>query len=413
MFLLLKKGRFFIKNFMAEKDEKDTSSHESKIRGRVFSTEQPVSKMAQLLAERQWQPRVLAKGEAVEGVIAGVVSDSVLVDIGAKAEGMIPRKELIDSGEKIEIGAKISAVVAQTEGDSGTVVLTVKKTVAERVWEQLQEKAESNEAVDVKGVGSNRGGLIVEYKGIRGFIPSSHLLTETKSAVNKGLSAKIIEVNKNLNKLVFSEKEAAGESLPKIELPFKIGDTLQVKISKILTFGLLVSLPSGSDGLIHISEISWRKVVGLSDNFKEGQELKAKVISIDLNTARTNLSIKQLEKDPWREAAKKYKVGATFERPVTRSTSYGVFIELEDGIEGLLHSSKIPYGLELKSGDKVKISVDLFNSEQRRVALRLVTAQAEKGNGAGKTTTKQIRNKAESQKKSKGTKTKKNVKKTN
>jgi ribosomal protein S1 len=343
-------------------------------------TDPKQSKMAQLLAEKGWEPKVLSKGEAVSGTIEAIVSDSVLIDIGAKAEGIIPRKELQDAIDKIEIGAKINAVVAQTEGDSGTVVLTVRKNVLEKVWSQLQKIAENNESIDVKTIGANRGGMIVEYKGVRGFIPSSHLVSGSKSSIGKNISVKVLQENKDLNKLVLSEKETSSETLPKVELPFKIDDTLEVKVTKILNFGILVALPSGSDGLVHISEISWKKVTGLADKFKVGQELKAKVISIDPNSGRINLSIKQLEKDPWVEAAKKYKVGSVFDKPVSRTTSYGVFVELDEGIEGLLHSSKIPYGKELKKGDKIKISVDLFNSEQRRVALRLAPGETEKDN---------------------------------
>ncbi|OGY25394.1 MAG: hypothetical protein A2Z11_03265 [Candidatus Woykebacteria bacterium RBG_16_43_9] len=370
---------------MAKKDEAETSSQQSKIRGRVFSTEKPVSKirervfspdtsgskMAQLLAVKGFAPRALSKGETVEGQIVSILADSALVDIGSKAEGIIPLKELHDSGEKIEIGAKISAVIAQSEGDSGTAVLTVKKTIKERAWEQLQDISDKGEHVEVKGVGSNRGGLIVEYKGTRGFIPSSHLVTDARNAIGKNLTVSVIQVDDKLNKLVFSEKEVVGEVLPKVELAFKIGDSLDVSISKILPFGLLVSTPSGPDGLVHISEISWKKVSSLQDLYKIGQKIKVKVISIEANSGRINLSIKQLEKDPWKEPAKKYKVGSLFERAVSRATSYGVFVELEEGIEGLIHSSKIPYGVEYKQGDKVKIQVDLFDSDQKRVALRL------------------------------------------
>ncbi len=382
---------------MTEKDEKEKPSQQSK--------------MAQLLAAKEWKPRVLTKGEAVEGVIAGAAGDSVLVDIGAKAEGVIPRKELQDAIDKIEIGEKIEAVVAQTEGDSGTVVLTVKRSVLEKIWRQLLEIVDGSETIDVKAVSANRGGLIVEYKGLRGFIPSSHLISGARGSVGKNLTVRTLQVDKNLNKLVFSEKEASSGSLPEVELPFKTGDTLDVKASKILNFGILVSLPSGSDGLVHISEISWKKVTGLEEKFKVGQPLKAKVISIDSNTGRVNLSIKQLEKDPWQEAAKKYKVGSVFEKPVSRTTSYGVFVELEEGIEGLLHSSKVPYGMEIKAGDKIAVSVDLFNSEQRRVALRLAPEETKKDNEAGKTATTQVPSKKQPQKSTKKTKTSKNVKK--
>src|SRR3989304_9527741 len=176
----------------AENNAKDSNVPQSKIRGRVFSTEKPVSKMAQLLAGKHWEPRPLTKGEPVEGKIAAILKDLVLVDIGAKAEGIIPRRELADSGEKIEIGAKVNAGVAQTEGDSGTAVLTVKKAVLEKVWTQLEKLAEDSESVEVKVVGGNRGGSIAEYKGVRGFVPSSHLVTGTKNALGQSLTVKVL-----------------------------------------------------------------------------------------------------------------------------------------------------------------------------------------------------------------------------
>ena len=353
------------------KNAENTLSEQSKIRGRVFSPDTSGSKMGQLLAETSFAPRVLSRGETVEGKVVAILADSVLMDVGVKAEGIIPLKELQEQGEEPKIGDKISAVVAQPEGDSGVAILTVRRATKEKGWGELQEIADRSGTTEVKGLEANRGGLIVDYKGIRGFIPSSHLVTSVKGVFGKNLSVKIIEVNKNFNKLVFSEKEASSESLPKLELPFKVGDALDVGISKILPFGLLVSLPGSTDGLIHISEISWKKVEDLSEIYKIGEGLKAKVISIDPGTCKVNLSIKQLSKDPWTAAAKEYKVGTVLERKISRVTSYGAFVEIEEGIEGLLHSSKIPYGLELKVGESVTVSIDLFNSEQRRVALRL------------------------------------------
>jgi small subunit ribosomal protein S1 len=329
------------------------------------------SKMAQLLATSGLAPRTLTRGETVEGEVVAKLRDSLLVDIGAKAEGIIPLKEVEGADKGYKVGDKISAIVAQPEGDSGTVILTLKKAPREQAWEELRKAADRNETLEVRGVDSNRGGLIVEVGGLRGFIPSSHLVTSAKEAIGKKLSAKVIEFNRDLNKLVFSEKEAAPESMVKVDLPFKVNDILDVKVAKILPFGLLVSLPAGGEGLIHISEISWKKVGPLAELYKVGQNLKVKVISIESASGKVNLSIKQLEEDPWLKAAKKYPVGTVLERKVSRLASYGVFVQLEEGIEGLLHASKIPYGVELKEGDPLKVSVDLFNSEQRRVALRL------------------------------------------
>ncbi|MEX0621948.1 MAG: S1 RNA-binding domain-containing protein [Candidatus Woykebacteria bacterium] len=373
-----------LKQYMTKKNVNEETNPQSKIRGRVFSPDTSGSKMAQLLVGKGFEPRILSRGETVEGTVVSILPESVLIDIGVKAEGIIPRRELEEVGEKPEVGKKVKTIVAQSEGDSGTVILTVKKAIKEKAWENLQQLYDKGETVDVKGVTNNRGGLIVDYKGTRGFVPSSHLVTEPKQAVGKPITVKVLQINARQNKLVFSEKDTTAEIFPKMELPFKVGDVLDVVVAKILPFGLLVSTPSGPDGLVHISEISWKKVTGLAENFKLGQKLQAKLISIDAGSGRINLSIKQLEKDPWKEAEKKYKVGEIFERPVSRTSSYGVFVELEEGIEGLIHSSKIPYRVEFKGGDKVKIQVDLFNSDQKRVALRLAQEEKEPDNTKSK-----------------------------
>ena len=343
-------------------------------------TTEPISKMAALLEKREFTPRPFFKGERVEGIIVSRAGDSYLIDIGAKSEGLIPIKELEEEQKGVKVGDKVSVNVGQTENDSGTIILTVKAGTKDKVWLLLHKALDNQDTLDVKAIEANKGGLIVDFQDTRGFIPSSHLLTNAKDAIGKKLSVKTIEVNKSLNKLVFSEKEVSGEAFPKIDLPFKVGDKLDVTINKILPFGLLVSIKGGGEGLIHISEISWTRVESLENAFKPSEKIKAKVISIDSSNGRINLSIKQLEKDPWQEAAKKYEVGKEFERPVSRIAGYGVFVSLEDGIEGLLHSSKIPYGRVFKPGENIKISIDLFDTSQRRVALRLATSSKSEDN---------------------------------
>lgn len=341
-------------------------------------SEQKTSKMEALLAESQLTPKSLTKGQIVEGVIVAKNHDQVLVDIGAKAEGFIPSRELPDIDE-INIGDKISAFVIATEGDGGQAVLSVKKAGGELRWNQLAEKMNKGEAVNVKGIEANRGGIIVEFDGLRGFIPSSHLLSSPNSSVGKGMEVKIIEVDKKLNRLVFSERDAHPEEakLPKAEFQFKEGAALEGKVNKILPFGLLIGLPGEVEGLVHISEISWDRVGNLEEMYKIGDKVKVKVSTIDSATGKISLSIKQLQDDPWKEAEKKYPVGKEIESTISRVSSFGAFVQLEKGIEGLIHSSKIPYGAKLQPGDKVNISIDLFNPEQRRVALRLVTETAE------------------------------------
>ncbi len=341
--------------------------------------EQKMSKMAELLAKEEYAPKHLKRGEVIEGVVVAKTKDQILVDIGAKAEGLIAGKELAAGWEEIKIGDKISSVVITSEGEGGQALLSMKKSGGEARWTQLAEKMNKAESVQVRGLEANRGGLVVDLEGARGFIPSSHLLTSPQASVGKAMEVKIIEVDKKLNRLVFSEREAHPEEskFPKVDLEFKENDQVAGAVSKILPFGLLVTLPGNVDGLVHISEISWERVGNLEELYKTGDKVNVKVTTIDPNTGKVSLSIKQLEGDPWKEAEKKYPVGKELEGVINRTSSYGAFVQLEKGIEGLIHSSKIPYGTKLNQGDKVKISIDLFNPEQRRVALRLITEESD------------------------------------
>jgi len=361
-------------------------------------SEKKVSKMEALLAESQITPKSLTKGQVVEGVVVAKNRDQVLVDIGAKAEGFIPSRELTSLAE-VNIGDKISAFVVATEGEGGQAVLSVRKAGGELRWKNLFEKMNKGEIVTVKGIEANKGGVLVEFDGLRGFIPSSHLLSSPSSSVGKMMEVRVIEVDKKLNRLVFSEREAHPEEakLPKIDFQFKEGDKISGKISKILPFGILVTLSGGIEGLVHISEISWDRVGNLEEMFKVGQEVDVVISSIDLMSGKISLSIKKLQEDPWKEAEKKYPLGKEIESKISRVSSYGAFVQLEKGIEGLIHSSKIPYGVKLSPGDQVKVSIDLFNPEQRRVALRLV-ADDEKPAKEKKEKTKEKKTKESSKK---------------
>jgi small subunit ribosomal protein S1 len=332
-----------------------------------------ISKMEELLSKEEYLPKKLNRGQVIDGVIVSKERDSMLVDIGAKAEAIILGKELPLDFNQLKPGDKISAVIVSSEGEGGQAILSMRKAGGELRWKQLNDKMDKGESVEVKGMESNRGGLIVETDGLRGFIPSSHLLNTSDTSVGKTIEVKVIEVDKKMNRLVFSEREAHPEEakLPRVELKFKEGEEVSGKVSKMLPFGILVSLPGEVEGLVHISEISWDRVDNLDSRYKVGDEVKVKIISIDAFSGKVNLSVKQLQGDPWKEGTKKYPVGKEFKASISRTSSYGAFVQLEPGIEGLIHSSKIPYGKKLEVGQEVSVSIDLFNSEQHRVALRL------------------------------------------
>lgn len=340
----------------------------------AIENKNPNSKMAILLEKEEYSPKSLSRGQIVEGKIVSKKRDQLFVDIGGKSEGVISAKDL-EGDEKfsnVKIGDKIHTYVLMPESEGGQIILSVKKAGSERRWQDIAKDLEDNATVEVKPLESNRGGLLVEYGEIRGFIPSSHLISQIKSG-SGSMKVKIIEADKSLNRLIFSEKEARPESSksPKVDLPFSVGDKISGEVSKILPFGILVTIPGGLEGLVHISEISWERVEGIDKLFKIGDKVKVKVLEIDSATTKVNLSIKQLSDDPWKKAESKYPIGKKFKSSISRISTYGAFVQLEPGIEGLIHSSKIPYGVKFQPGDKVEVSIDLFNSEQRRVALRL------------------------------------------
>lgn len=342
----------------------------------TIENKNPNSKMAALLEKEEYSPKSLARGQIVEGKVVSKRKDHLFVDIGAKSEGVISAKDL-EGEEKfadIKVGDTILTYVLMPESEGGQVILSVKKAGSERRWQDISKMMDNDETVKVKPLESNRGGLLVDYEGIRGFIPSSHLITQAKGSPEP-LKVKVLEADKRMNRLIFSEKEASpeGSRLPKIDLPFSVGDKIDGQVSKILPFGILVSIPGGLEGLVHISEISWERVEGIDKMFKLGDKVKVKVLEIDPASTKVNLSIKQLSQDPWKAAESKYPVGKKFKSAISRTSTYGAFVQLEPGIEGLIHSSKIPYGVKFQPGDKVEVSIDLFNSEQRRVALRLET----------------------------------------
>ena len=354
----------------------------------AIENKNPNSKMAVLLEKEEYSPKSLSRGQIVEGKIVSKKRDQLFVDIGAKSEGVISAKDL-EGDEKfsnVKIGDKIHTYVLMPESDGGQIILSVKKAGSERRWQDITKDIEDNATVEVKPLESNRGGLLVEYGEIRGFIPSSHLISQIKSG-SGSIKVKIIEADKRLNRLIFSEKEARPESskFPKVDLPFSVGDKISGEVSKILPFGILVTIPGGLEGLVHISEISWERVEGIDKLFKIGDKVKVKVLEIDSATTKVNLSIKQLSEDPWKKAESKYPIGKKFKSSISRISTYGAFVQLEPGIEGLIHSSKIPYGVKFQPGDKVEVGIDLFNSEQRRVALRLEQGEKKEEKKSGET----------------------------
>jgi len=324
-------------------------------------------------------PHIPKRGQEVSGLVVSVSPSEVLVDIGGKSEGVLRGKELEfahQMGLKFEVGDTIIATVAVAEDESGSTLLSVRSTGGVRRWKILEEKKEKQEEIEVKAIEVQRMGLLVDAGGIRGFIPAtlldSQFLGKAEELVGKTIRAQIVEVDQAQNRLILSQKPSISpKELKKKISKFKIGEKYPAIVSNILPFGVLVDL-DGVPGLIHLSEISWEKVTDPGRYFRVGDKIEVLVLGFEESQGRLNLSTKQLGEDPWQTVAKKYSLDEKVKGKVVRVTDFGVFVQLEKGIEGLLHISKIPPGVELKVGSEVDCLIESVEPEKRRISLSLV-----------------------------------------
>lgn len=368
----------------------------------------PSSAMADLLASSQSKIQALKRGQEVTGKVVLATGTEILVDIGAKSEGIVAGRELSsarDLASKINVGDTIEATVLYPENEGGQVVLSLRKLSGEKRWQELEEKRDSGEEIEVVAYEANRGGIICDFAGLRGFLPSSQLSkmpSKLDDLIGKNLSVRVIEVDRPTNRLIFSQKKPGKKDLGdliKLLAKVKIGDKYEGLVTAILPFGIFVeislkeskvakepkepkvekisdssdsSVSSGAsklEGLVHISEISWEKVDDPAKIFKIGDKVDVMVIAKDSATGRLNLSIKQLGHDPFAEASEKYSKDMRVHGTVSRVTPYGIFVTLSDGIEGLMHISKIPPNVSFKEGEKVECEIESVDILARRIAL--------------------------------------------
>ncbi|MGE5312595.1 MAG: 30S ribosomal protein S1 [Acidobacteriota bacterium] len=298
----------------------------------------------------------LAAGEVVEGVIVSVKKHEVLVDLGPLGVGIVPRRE-VGFGQKLTEGDTVTASVVETEMEDGYSLLSLRKAAKDRGWDEVARLVESEEIIEVIPYDANRGGMLIELEGVRGFLPVSQLSAEhyprvgssdkdeilqrLNSLVGKTLKVRILDADRKANKLIFSEKEAIKEGLSERFEQMKVGDTVQGVITGVVDYGAFVNV-GGIEGLIHISEISWERVNNPSDYVKVGQQVDAKVIAIDKE--RLSLSLKQLQEDPWLSEVENFKKGAEVEGTVTRITPFGAFVQLSPAVEALVHVSELGEG---------------------------------------------------------------------
>lgn len=342
--------------------------------------------MDELLLDSQLAP--LKAGDMVEGVVTSVRKHEVWVDLGPNGLGVIFRREV--GPNALKESEMISASVVDPELDEGYALLSMKRAVKDRGWSELQRLFEEQEIVEVQAYDANRGGLLIELEGIRGFLPVSQLaaehyprvsdadkdeiLTKLNSIVGKPLRVRILDVSRRDNKLIFSEKEAVRDDMQSRLSKLKVGDVVEGVITGVIDFGAFVNV-DGIEGLVHISEISWERVEDPKAYVKIGDVIKAKIIAIDKD--RLSLSIKQMTDDPWLSEVKKFKTGTVVEGKITRITPFGAFVQLSPSVEALVHVSEMSddEGIDpeklFKLNEKKKFKVLEIDIENRKIALSL------------------------------------------
>ncbi|HET9918688.1 MAG TPA: S1 RNA-binding domain-containing protein [Ktedonobacteraceae bacterium] len=356
------------------------------------------NEMAALLAESA-TPITIKRGDVVEGVIVRIDQDEILVDIGLKSEGVLPTRELPATGygsfSELHLDDRILVYIIQPETQEGHALLSLKRANAERQWRIAEQQYRDNELLKAKVIDYNKGGLIVDVAGIRGFVPISQILNlkreevalggenqetaaKLQSMKDKELQLKIIEINRARNRLILSERLAVQEwrQRRREELldELKPGEVRKGVVSNLANFGAFVDL-GGADGLVHISQLAWSRVNHPSEVLHVGQEVEVQVLSVDKEKKKIALSIKRAEVDPWTTVEQRYKVGQIVTGTITKIAPFGAFARIEDGIEGLIHLSELTPGMDVKNtlheGLQLQLRVLRIDAERRRLGLSL------------------------------------------
>jgi small subunit ribosomal protein S1 len=356
------------------------------------------NEMAALL-ESSTTPINIKRGDVVDGVIVRIDQDEILVDIGLKSEGVLSTKELPATGDwafdQLHLNDKVLVYVIQPETPDGHALLSLKRANAERQWRIAEEQYKSGELLKAKVIDYNKGGLIVDVSGIRGFVPISQILNlkreevaaggdnqetaaKLQSMKDKELQLKIIEINRARNRLILSERLAVQEwrQRRREELldELKPNEVRRGVVSNLANFGAFVDL-GGADGLVHISQLAWSRVNHPSEVLKVGQEVEVQVLSVDKDKKKIALSIKRAEVDPWTTVEQRYTPGQVVTGVVTKIAPFGAFARIEDGIEGLIHQSELTPGMDPKAnlheGQQLQLRILRIDAERRRLGLSL------------------------------------------
>lgn len=335
--------------------------------------------MADLLAKQTSQVKAVQRGQEVEGTVVALVGGEIIIDLGTKSEGVFQKKDLSpDQIKNLKVGDKITATVIHPENPSGQVVLGLERAPTSgrpgsEKFTKFIRAITSKQVFKGRGIEANKGGLVVEVDGVRGFVPSSQIslsqAANIEDLIGKELDLITLEVEPNQNRLIFTQRTNLSEESKAKLNALKVGDTVTGTVAAVLGFGVFISLENGVEGLAHISELSWEKVEDPNSLYKVGDELKAKVISIDATSGRANLSVKQLQKDPFTEKAGDIQPEDVIKGKITKITQNGVNVLLKESIEGIIPSNKLAGDEGYEVEKEYNFLVDSIDASKRRINL--------------------------------------------
>ena len=379
---------------MTESTDRTTPSEPSEVimPGMITQvTQNDIGSAEELAAAYEETLKDFNEGDIVDGYVVKVDHDEVLLDIGYKSEGVIPSRELsikhdVDPHEVVTLGDHIEALVMQKEDKDGRLILSKKRAQYERAWGTIEKKKENDEIVEGTVIEVVKGGLILDI-GLRGFLPASLVemrrVRDLHPYVGRQLEAKIIELDKNRNNVVLSRRAWLEETQSATRRAFlhtlRKGEIRKGVVSSIVNFGAFVDL-GGVDGLVHVSELSWKHIDHPSEVVEVGQEVEVEVLDVDLERERVSLSLKATQEDPWRQFARSHQIGELIPGRVTKLVPFGAFVRVDDGIEGLVHISElaerhvdIPEQV-VSVGEEITVKVIDIDLDRRRISLSLKQA---------------------------------------
>ena len=377
---------------MTESTDRPTTGSEQDMPGVTTQvTQNDVGSAEDLAAAYEESLKAFDEGDIVDGYVVKVDRDEVLLDIGYKSEGVIPSRELsikhdVDPNEVVALGDHIEALVMQKEDKDGRLILSKKRAQYERAWGTIEKKKENDEIVEGTVIEVVKGGLILDI-GLRGFLPASLVemrrVRDLHPYVGRTLEAKIIELDKNRNNVVLSRRAWLEETQSATRRAFlhtlRKGEIRKGVVSSIVNFGAFVDL-GGVDGLVHVSELSWKHIDHPSEVVEVGQEVEVEVLDVDLERERVSLSLKATQEDPWRQFARSHQIGELIPGRVTKLVPFGAFVRVDDGIEGLVHISElaerhvdIPEQV-VSVGEEITVKVIDIDLDRRRISLSLKQA---------------------------------------